>query len=63
MDFETEPNDRTAWLYAAFALVLLAALVFAPNPVFAVTAVVVLALFYQTNTIPSQAVLEHQPHP
>jgi len=59
---EPEPVTRSAWLYAAFALVLLTALVFAPNPSFIVAAIVVLALFHPAPA-PSSAILAHQPHP
>ncbi len=63
-DMESEkPNNQTTWLYAAFVLVLLAVLAFAPNPAFIAAAVVVLVLFYQTSTPPSRAILDHQAHP
>ncbi len=61
MKLDTEP-DQAGWLYAGFALVVLSALVLAPNPAFIVAALVVLALFYPASA-PPRAILEHQAHP
>lgn len=61
MKLQTEP-DQAGWLYAGFVIVLLSALVLAPNPAFIVASLLVLALFYPSSA-PPQGILEHQAHP
>jgi hypothetical protein len=62
MESRTESLSDSAWLYAAFVFVLLAALAFAPNPSIFVVVAVVLVLF-RPGSAPSSAILGHQPHP